>query len=185
MANTFYWDFGFDFNAVQNPRTQTDFLAIGFVLAQPSNANVPATPVGLSIGDTISFFAYEITSNPAGRSSITGGTINFTNAVAQFDSNKNMITSPFNDGNGNYLTTIPISAVYNGYGMSTIFSGIQAPQAALQNVNVAKFPSFSCGSQTVANLGRFLFTVTLNITGPDGTNKTFYVDPEMIVGGTN
>ncbi|HWM90990.1 MAG TPA: hypothetical protein VN493_09505 [Thermoanaerobaculia bacterium] len=189
MANSFFWDIGFDFNSVQNPRTGEDFLAIGLVLAQPNNADVPATPVGISIGDTIGFFAYDITSNPTGTSSITGGAITFTNAVPQSDSNNNTITSPFNNSTGDFLTSISIPALTNiGTGMSTIFSGIQAPQASTTN-NAATFTKFSIGSMTVNNLGRFMMTVELTVQVPNGnggtTTKTFFVDPEMIVGGTN
>lgn len=37
---------------------------------------------------------------------------------------------------------------------------------------------------TISNVGDFLFTVSVSVTGPDDVSKTFVVDPEMIVQAT-
>lgn len=196
MATLYFWDIGFDWNTVLN-RNQEYFLQNGFVLmntpvtvnGQQTTANVPATPVNISKGDSIGFNVFNVTTNPpAGDFSIvaTDSAITFSNAVAQFDGNNQLITSPFSNSDGSYMTTLVLSPVAPvGNGPSVAFSPIQVPNALALEQPTVQFPVYFCGIQQVANNGRFLMSVQLTIQAPDNSQRTFYVDPEMIVGGTN
>lgn len=188
MGNTYFWDLGFDFNAVQNP-PGTCYLQNGFVLIQQGTNNqpndVPGTPVDLNPGDSINFNAFNVT-NPllTGTYSIQSGSITFTSAVTN-----QTAVSPFNNPNGTPMTPIPFTALSGptGTGPSVICSGIQAPEA--QAPDPATFPVYAGPTGlTVQNDGRFLMTITLTVQGPTNnaggtTTLTFVVDPEMIVGG--
>jgi hypothetical protein len=188
MAN-YFWDLGFDGNAIPNVRTKEYLLPNGFVLMQGQinnqSCNIPATPINVSIGDTVEFNIFNITSDlPQGAAySIKEGSITFQNAVPQTDQNGNTIMSPFKNPDGSYVTSIPISAIPapTGNGPSVIFSGIQAPQAATLQ-NPTQFPLYFCGSQTVACIGRFLMSLSVTVNGPNGL-ITYTDDPEMIVEG--
>ena len=187
MANTWCWDLGFDFNAVQNNNQY--LLPNGFVMMGVSIngniCNVPATPVNISTGDTLGFNLYNITSPlPAGTFAITEGSITFQNAVAsQQDNNNNTITSPFSNPSGSYLTSIQFPSYPNGStsnGSSVIFSAMQAPLAQVQNQ--FQFPVYPGPfNLQVANNGRFLISFSVTVNGPTG-QITFQDDPERIVG---
>lgn len=171
--STYHWDFGFDFNAVQTPNNNDDqlFLQHGFVANQ--SPEVPATPVNLNVDDVIGFNVFNVTDSSTGTYSITGGSIQFQNAVTG-----QAATSPFSVS----MLSIPSQATSSGSDSSVIFSGIQSFQA--QPDPLVTFPTYDGpSSQTVINNGRFLMTVTLTVTGPDTTTKIFVVDPEMVVGG--
>jgi hypothetical protein len=172
---TYVWDLGFDFNAVKNPSTNQFFLQHGFVLMLPNNAenesvSVPATPVNLSVGDTIGFNVFNVTNEPTGTFTVTEGKITFQNAVNDQDD-----TSPFSTTS----LDIPQSGT-TATGPSVTFSGIQSNQVPVSNP--ATFPVFTGPTnQTVANTGRFLMHASLTVLGPNG-KQTFIVDPEMVVG---
>jgi hypothetical protein len=189
MSNTYYWDLGFDFNAVQDPPGGPSYLENGFVLGKQmtvtvagpgvSKSSAPATPVDLATGDTIVFNLFNTTTLQSGQQgsdfSINSGTISFSGAeVGQ------TIQSPFNASGSttpqatfNMNTSAPLLQ-----GQSVVFDGIQAPDAATQPT----FPFWTvAGPLTVVNNGRFLMQVVVNITGPNGP-RSFVVDPEMVVG---
>jgi hypothetical protein len=169
---TYYWDLGFDANAVQNPNNSNQsYLQNGFVLMQQPN-NLPATPVNLNVGDMVGFNVFNVTDLPEGTYSIAGGSITFQSAVVN-QSN----SSPFSSSS---ITISPTSVT--GSGPSIIFSGIQANATKAQILGAVSFPIYGIQApQAIVNNGRFLVQVTLEITGPNGT-QTFFHDPEMVVG---
>lgn len=172
---TYVWDLGFDINAVVNSDNKS-FLQNGFVLMLPLNAanqsvSVPGTPVNLSVGDSIGFNVFNVTNQPTGTFTVDGS-ISFQNAV-----NGQANTSPFN---ATSLQIPPSGTIATG--PSVTFSGIQANQVPVESP--ATFPVYpGPANQTVVNTGRFLMHASLTITGPDGTQKIFAHDPEMVVGG--
>ena len=189
MANNWFWDLGFDLNAVTT-NNQT-LLPNGFVMMgatiNGTTCNVPATPVNISIGDTIGFNLFNITNPvPAGTIAVTAGSITFQNAVTaglQQNQKQQTITSPFSNPDGSYMTSIafPLNAAPTGTGSSVIFSGMQAPLAEVQNQ--FQFPAYPGPSNLkVANNGRFLISFSVTIQGPSGPPRTFQDDPEMIIG---
>jgi hypothetical protein len=186
MMATYFWDLGFDINAVQQG-DGTSYLQHGF-----NNGNGPAIPVSLNAGDTIQFNAFDVTNTNGQTSSfsITGGSIQFSNAEVNQLAN----SYPFNGttaslGNNTQETvdidptagtaTIPISS----FGQSTqqatsvFFSG---------PVRVVQFPMWNITSSSsplqIANNGRFLMKVTLTVQETGGSPRSFVVDPEMVVG---
>lgn len=176
MNRNFFWDLGFDMNAITPLPFGQSFVQNGFVLIRPADpegrlVNVPATPVNLSVGDSIGFNLFDVTAS-AGTRSIASGSITFRSAVTDQDT-----ASPFEDST---LTIPPGSTI--GEGPRVIFGGIQADQVPAENPPT--FPRFSGpATQTVVNEGRFLMHVTLDITGDGGeTVKSFLHDPEMVVG---
>lgn len=186
MSNTYFWDFGFDFTAVQDPpSTGTSYLENGFVLINGlNNRNVPATPVNLSIGDVIFFNAFNTTNGlqQGDTYSIISGSIDFSSA----ETNQGT-ASPFNiPGTSTPQATISMTPTVEPPGSSIIFSGVQVPDA--QNTNQPVFPCWNvAGPLTVGNNGRFLMNVSMVVQGPPGAQgqinqRTFVVDPEMVVG---
>lgn len=185
---TYFWDLGFDFNAVVDGQGHC-YLQNGFVLIQNGTNNqpddVPATPVGLNLGDEINFNAFNVT-DPLGSdaySIASGSQISFEAAVTG-----QTAISPFNNADGTPRETIAFPALSGptGEGPSVICSGIQA--SSVQVSSPATFPVYAGPvNLKIANSGRFLMTVTLNVTGPNSsgetTNLIFIVDPEMIIGG--
>jgi hypothetical protein len=175
---TYFWDLGFDANAIlatvtrDNVPFTSSFLQNGFVLSlQNDTANVPATPVKLSVGDQVGFNVFNVTAAPTETYSISEGVISFQSAV-----NNQSNTSPFSTSTITIAQTSP-----SGTGISTIFSGIQANQTS-QIPTAAIFPIYNVtGLQEIVNDGRFLMHVSLKIEGPNGA-QVFYHDPEMVVG---
>lgn len=179
----YFWDLGFDFNAVQN--NGTSYLQNGFVLLnagiKSAATNVPATPVNLSANDTVSFNVFNVTSQPTGTFTVNSGNATFQNA----DSTTSATQSPFSGSTSFSIfptgTTFPLSSTLSG--PSVIFSGIQANNTSATQ---STFPVYSGAQFTVENNGSFLMqaTVVVTQTSASGTSqRTFTVDPEMIIGG--
>ena len=162
MAN-YSWDLGFDLGAVQ--QTGQSYLETGFV-ALLTTGHVVTAPVNLQVGDIISFNAFNVSNSlisGAADWSISDGVITFSNGeIGQ------TTTSPFEDQS---LFISGMSA--QGSGASTVFSG------GAETV----FPVFpnAAASQTIVNAGKYLMTVTLNVQS-GSEQRTFVVDPEMVVG---
>lgn len=179
---SYYWDLGFDFNAVQI--NGFSYLQNGFVLYDPvKSVGSPATPVNLATGDTINFSVFNLT-NPrsAGTYSIAGGSITFQAAITQQAS-----ISPFNvsgDPSDTPCTwlSFPLKLNPDATEASAIFSGAQ-----VSGQNPTTFPRYNypVGLQ-VANIGFFLMSVRLQVLGPNSSGgfqqRTFIVDPEMVIG---
>jgi hypothetical protein len=163
MSNTYVWHLGFDINAAQSS-DGTSYLQNGFV-QHTLGGSIFAAPVDLQVNDTIDFSLFNLTSlsssNEMNDFSIVGGTITFSAAQTN-----QVAASPFS------VTQIPIEprAATSITGPSLVFDG-----------EFQKWPLVD--SRTIANNGRFLMTVALIVQGPDGPQRTFVVDPEMIVGG--
>ena len=184
---SYYWDLGFDFNAVQvtvpGTNNMVSFLQNGFV-SMESTGHEPAAPVNLNTGDTFAFNAFNVTSAggamPDGTQMISG-TITFQNA----DGNQ-PVASPFNDqritANDNGTATMTIDSGSIGTTQQTspsiIFSGGTNPQVEFPVWNIVP----PAAPLVAATNGRFLMTVSLNVQSPGGAPQNFVVDPEMIFG---
>ena len=87
-STTYFWDFGFDINAVQRPNTLS-FLQNGLVAIIPSDAPntkataVPSTPAALQATNTITFNVYDVTGAAASGYTPIAAVITFSNAVGQ------------------------------------------------------------------------------------------------------
>lgn len=179
MANQYYWDLGFNFQSSPDPSNPEDqrLISYGFVMVQ-SGGNVDASPIGLSVGDTIGFNVFNTTPGvtfPDPDYSITAGAITFTDFVT------GLPASPFTGPNP--LPVTPMSP--SGYGWSTYLSGVKPSQVATQSTTAPKYPIYNCiAPQTVANPGDYRVTFSLTVQGPPNGSPPvpFYADPEMSVG---
>jgi hypothetical protein len=183
MSRAFVWELGFDFNAVVQATTlQGDifFLQNGFMMVDADHGagGVPATPVGLDVGDSVQFHAFNVTKNPEGTFTIYDGRISFRKAVTN-----QTIGSPFALSQLPFGEPEPASSDQ----VSVTFGGIQANQPQVPEP-LPTFPMYAGPSDVIAvEEGRFLMTVILKVRqtveDQDSVEKTFRVDPEMIIGG--
>jgi hypothetical protein len=173
---TYEWDLGFDFDSLPDVGNGDRFyVQNGFVRITDDGTKVPGTPFGLSIGDTISFKVFNVTSGAtASDFSIIDGTVVYTKAETTDGS-----SAPFDD-----LTTVDgfpamvipaMAASAAGQEVSAIFSGM---------AQVVQFQEWTVvPSATLANNGKFFFTVEIHIQRTGEANPRFFrVDPEMVVG---
>lgn len=170
MADTFVWDLGFDFNAIQASDTQS-YLQSGLVRLSDGQLALQS----LTIGELIRFNVYNVTSGATlSDYSISGAEITFTNALkgnesnpCPFDSSAQVVT-----GGGFGRITIGPLGLTTSKGQSTIFGPNLPLWSNLVGVDLP-----------VKNKGKFLMTIALIVQGASGLPRTFVVDPEMIVGG--
>jgi hypothetical protein len=160
---TYVWHLGFDFGAIRESDT-TSYLQNGFVL-HTAGGSMLAVPMNLQINDTIDFSLFNLTTlsseNDMSDYSIVGGSITFSAAQANQGAN-----SPFSSSH----ISIASHAATGLIGQSLVFDG-----------NFQKWPLVD--TETIINSGKFLMTIALIVQGPSGPQRTFVVDPEMIVGG--
>lgn len=187
----YYWDLAFNWNAAEESNTQSA-LQCGLVLEGNPNfrAGMPGSSVSLDIGDTIGFSVFNVTSG-AGLAgySLLSGLMTFTNGNAQAGDD-----FPFNSAApvplGNETTVMPVV----GQSSVTVSTPSFGPASYFALSAYFSFPEFSSTFPSwqlvspqwaVSNNGNFYFSAALTIQGPNGDQRTFYTDPEMIVGGTN
>lgn len=170
MANSYSWQFGFDFDAAPDAANDgLPYLQSGFV-QHMSNGDVLADPEDVIEGDSISFAAFNITAgSPTSGYSIDAGESRITFRAAELNQEA---TSPFDDPSGHLLESPPISPTEQSPTTSVIFSPGRTPDT---------FRWWTLGeTRTAVNTGSFTFVVILEVDGPSGS-KRFRVDPEMIV----
>ncbi|HWM90989.1 MAG TPA: hypothetical protein VN493_09500 [Thermoanaerobaculia bacterium] len=185
MANPpLVWHFGFDITAVQEGNTS--YLLNGLV--EMENPATPASPNVLTTQDTISFYAFDVTATGVSGYSPISAIFTFSNAQTG-----QSVPCPFNTSitiplSGNTTTDFQVAnnaavvqigplplAAAAGKGTSAMFG----PTTTYRQWGILP------GLQ-ISNRGRFLFNVELTVQqGEGGPKRTFFVDPEMIVGGTN
>ncbi len=161
MANTYFWDLGFDFNAVQKTNT-TSYLQNGLMLN-----GLSAFPRDIKEDDIIHFNAFNLTT---GASTTDGTTI---------------IASSFN-----FINALVTQADTTPFASQAIATTTGAPAGTSVSIPLSPtvpVPFWTLATQTMVNPGSFLFTVALIVQRTGGTNnvRMFVVDPEMIVGGNN
>jgi len=161
------FDIAFDWNILADTNGQLPLMIGLATFNQPPQLGNQYT---FNQGDSFCFNAFNQTTGATqGSYSISSCTVTFRPAVVE------PATSPIDT---NSLTRGPLSST--GTGPSDVFPGSNYPNFC---------PVFPL--QPIITQGDFLFTVTLVVVpGPDGSvgtanGKTFTVDPEMIVGGTN
>jgi hypothetical protein len=167
----YMWDIGFDFNTTATVQIngKTYFsLTDGFVsFSAPRGIGANEEKTTLIAGvDRVGFNLFNRTNPVAGSYSISNPSISFRPKQAS-----QAALSPLSDSSGAFLQSMALSVTNEPPGPSAIFGMNQ------------QFPVWFLGYLPLANSGDYEFTILLDVSGPDGSTKSFAVDPEMIVGG--
>jgi hypothetical protein len=176
MANpiNYSWDLGFDYSTAPGS-TGLYNLLMGF---QANGSPVDPVNGGVTTGNNLFFNLFNI--GPSGTYAISNVTLQFSSTGSNASPFAPTQQIPLGDGGtttlqlANGLATIQVGShvgqVPNG--PSTIF----VPGTSL--------PAWSVIPVVPINLaGTFQLTVSISITGPGNSTRTFTHDPEMVVGG--
>lgn len=170
MAETFVWDLGFDFAAIQGSNTES-YLPSGFVTLSGGKPAAPRIPRN----ELIRFNVYNLSSGATLEGySISGIDITFTNALKGQEGNPcpfdNLTPVVYGDGFARIKRDSLGRA--QGWGTSSMFGH-----------NLPLWDGILGVDLPVKKDGKFLMTVALIVQGANVLPRTFVVDPEMIIGG--
>jgi len=163
--STYYWDLGIDWDAATD--IDGDYLLqTGFVQETPTAAAYGVEPpVKLTAGSTVQFMVYDTTDSGSNTASIDTVEVR----CKKLDGTGKASHSPF-DGDSSSIDLSPSGS--SGTPYSTAFE--------------ASLPQWKCTpAQTIASDasgGRFVVKITVKATDKDGNQRTWQVDPEMLIG---